>query len=464
MKYYFKGLFIVLLFFGIHFDSSAQGYRIQATIKGYADSTFVIGHYNRSHTQFVPKDTATANAEGQVVFKKNTELPGGLYVILFPGNSRLIEFIYSGEEKQFSFATDTLDLIDHMKVSGSMENQIFYQYQQELRKIEKQMAAQKQESSAESESKINALREQYLTFRKKFFLDNKSTFTVKLLNLVADPEIPTPPKDNRDSLWSYHYYKAHFWDAFDFADPRILKTPFFDKKVEQYFTSVVQQVPDSLIKEADLVIKKAGANPDAKSAVVYQIANLYENPKIVGAESVWVHIAEKYYLSGEMGTAEESKARIASKVNTLKKLLVGKILPNLQLSDPTGKNFSVNTIPAEYMVVFFYSPTCGHCKEAAPQLKEFFEKHKAENVKVVAVATERNVEEWKKFISTQHLEAVIHGSDATNSIDFNRGFDVVSTPMIYILDKNKKIIARKMPVNQLDDFLNFYKKRMQVKK
>lgn len=462
MRYYFESLFIVLLFFGIHYDSSAQGYHIQATIKEYADSTFVIGHYNRSHTQFVPKDTATANADGQVVFKKSTDLPGGLYVILFPGNSRLIEFVYSGEEKQFSLATDTLDLINHMKISGSKENQLFYEYQQELRKLEKQLAAQKQASS--TDGKATALQEQYLSYRKKFFLDNKSTFTAKLLKMVSDPEIPVPPKDSKDSLWSYHYYKAHYWDAFDFADPRILKTPFFDKKVEQYFTTVVQQVPDSLIKEADFVIKKSAANPDAKSAVVYQIANLYENPKIVGAESVWVHIAEKYYLSGEMGIADESKARVGAKVNTLKKLLVGKVMPALPLSDPTGKNFSVNAIPADYTVLFFYSPTCGHCKEAAPQLKEFYEKHKTERIKVIAVATERNVEEWKKFISSQHLEAIMHGSDATNTIDFNRGFDVVSTPMIYILDKNKKIIARKMPVNQLDDFLNFYKKRLQAQK
>ncbi|HWV28498.1 MAG TPA: TlpA disulfide reductase family protein, partial [Dyadobacter sp.] len=193
---------------------------------------------------------------------------------------------------------------------------------------------------------------------------------------------------------------------------------------------------------------------------VYYITNQYENPKTVGTEAVWVYMANKYYLSGEMGVSDDVKKRIAEKVATMKDLLVNKTFPALTLTDPAGKKVSVQTIDANYTVLFFFAPTCGHCKEASPVLKAFYDKNKANGIKVMTISTEHNIEEWKSFVKTYHLEELINGYDALNQIDFNRKFDVVTTPTIYVLDKNKKIIARKMPVEQLEDFLNYYQNKM----
>ena len=164
-----------------------------------------------------------------------------------------------------------------------------------------------------------------------------------------------------------------------------------------------------------------------------------------------------------MGVSDETKKKIADKVNTLKPLLVNKTFPALTLADPLGKKVNVQAIPANYMVLFFYAPTCGHCKESAPKLKDFYDKNKVNGVKVVTISTEHNMEEWKSFLTTYHLEELTNTFDTLKEYDFNRKFDVVTTPTIYILDKNKKIIARKMPVDQLDDFLNYYRNK-QVKK
>jgi thiol-disulfide isomerase/thioredoxin len=456
-------LFIFSIAAGFLSSTYAQGYRIEANVNGFKDSTFVIGHYNRNRTQFVPKDTAKADANGVVVFEGKTDLPGGLYVVLFPGNSRWIELLYSGKEPRFSISTDTTDMIGHMKIKGSKENEIFYAYQNEIIGREKQVEQLQKEKN---DAKIKEIRDSFKLYRQKFLKDNANTFAVQLLNMSSEPEIPAAPKlanGKTDSVWIFNYYKAHYWDSFDFSDSRILRTPFFEPKLDRYIKSLVVQTPDSLIKDADWIIKKASANEEAKSFVVFYLANQYENPKTVGTEDLWVHIAEKYYLSGEMGISEESKKRIAEKVNTLKYLLVGKTFPPLALWDQAGKKVSVQGIAASYTIVFFYAPTCGHCKEAAPVLKSFYEKNKADGIKVMTVSTEHNMEEWKSFLTTYHLDGLINTFDTMKEFDFNRKFDVVTTPTIYILDKNKKIIARKMPVDQLDDFLNYYKNK-QIKK
>jgi thiol-disulfide isomerase/thioredoxin len=456
-------LLLILTVFGLSSTVYAQGYRIEATIKGMRDSTFVIGHYNRNASQFVPKDTAKADANGKVVFEGKTALPGGLYVILFPGNQKMIELIYSGKETNFSLEADTADVNTSLKVTGSKENELFYDYRKELAKGSKEIEALGKQPTPESQARIRTIQDGFGTYRKKMMAENAGSFTAQLLKMSADPEIPAAPKlasGKTDSMWVFNYYKAHYWDAFDFSDPRIVNTPFLEPKLERYFKNLVVQVPDSIIKDADLMVKRVSVNKEVKAWTVFYITNQYENPKTVGTEAVWVHMANKYYLSGEMGVSEDVKKRIADKVATMKDLLVNKTFPALTLTDPAGKKVSVQAIDANYTVLFFFAPTCGHCKEASPVLKAFYDKNKANGIKVMAISTEHNLEEWKSFVKTYHLEGLINGYDALNQIDFNRKFDVVTTPTIYILDKNKKIIARKMPVEQIEDFLNYYQNKM----
>ncbi|MGG7660949.1 thioredoxin-like domain-containing protein [Dyadobacter sp. BHUBP1] len=456
-------LLLLLAVFGLFSSAYSQGYRIEATIKGFRDSSFVIGHYNRNATQFVPKDTAKADANGKIVFEGKTALPGGLYVILFPGNQKMIELIYSGKENNIALEADSADVNTSIKITGSKENELFYNYRKELAKGSKEIEALSKQTTPEAQARIKAIQEGFGTYRKKLLSENAGTFTSQLLRMSADPEIPTAPKlanGKTDSMWVFNYYKAHYWDAFDFSDPRIVNTPFFEPKIERYFKNLVVQVPDSIIKDADLMVKKVSPNKDLKAWTVFYITNQYENPKTVGTEAVWVYMANKYYLSGEMGVSEDVKKRIAEKVATMKDLLVNKTFPALTLTDPNGKKVSVQSIDANYTVLFFFAPTCGHCKEASPVLKAFYDKNKANGIKVMTISTEHNIEEWKSFVKTYHLEELINGYDALNQIDFNRKFDVVTTPTIYILDKNKKIIARKMPVEQLEDFLNYYQNKM----
>ncbi|HEV7379270.1 MAG TPA: thioredoxin-like domain-containing protein, partial [Dyadobacter sp.] len=455
--------FSLFLIFIVFANSFGQGYEIEARIKGIKDSSLILGHYSRSSTQFVPKDTAKADAEGKMVFKGTKDLPGGLYVILFPGNRNWVELIYSGTETKFSISTDTSDVIGNMKVTGSKENELFYAYQQELKMRAKQMDDIRKTGGADAQQQLVSSQTEFKAFRDKLLKDNKETFTVKALKMSGDPEIPAAPKlanGKSDSIWVFNYYKAHYWDDYDFADPRILNTPFLEPRLDRYLKNLVVQVPDSLIKDVDKLVAMTPANSDVRSFIVFHITNQYENPKTVGTEALWIHMAEKYYLSGQMGTSEDVKKRIAEKVATLKPLLVNKTFPAMTLTDEAGKKVSPATMPADYTVLFFYAPTCGHCKEASPKVKSFYEKNKDKGVKVMAISIEHDVKEWKSFINTYHLDGLVNAYDPLKQIDFNRKFDVVTTPTVYILDKNKKIIARKMPVEQLEDFMNYYRNKV----
>lgn len=433
-----------------------SGYEITVTLKGLRDTTCVLGHYNQSRTSFISKDTARVDANGKMIFSGES-LPGGIYLILLPGNAKWAEMVYSGKEPRFSMTSDTSDIIDHMVVANSKENEFFYSFQQTLNKQMEKLGKMADKNAPDAVK----LREDMETYRKESIQKHPELLASKFLKAIEGPQVPPAPKlpnGKDDSTWVFNYYKNHYWDQIDFNDDRLLRTPILHPKMEQYVKNLVVQTPDSLIKEAEALINRS-KNKDFRHYLIRYFAAEYENPKTVGTEAVFVHMAEKYYLGGEISLSEDGRRRIGERVNVLKPLLVGKVFPDIQVWDPQKKPLSLGPQSAKYFVIFFYSPTCGHCKESAPKLLEFARKRKAEQVKVLAVATENSEEEWKKFIAEQKTGDLINGYDFSGQIDFRNKFDVLSTPTVYVLDENKRIIARKMPVEQLDDFLGFYQRR-----
>ncbi len=80
----------------------------------------------------------------------------------------------------------------------------------------------------------------------------------------------------------------------------------------------------------------------------------------------------------------------------------------------------------------------------------------------MAVAVEQSPEDWKKFINEFKLQKLVNGYDYTSRTDYRHKYDVWTTPTVYILDKNKKILARKLPVEQIEDFIAFNRRQQET--
>lgn len=467
----FTALFSLMLSPALWAQSSADGFTINGRIDGLKDTTCVLAHYFGA-TQYIPKDTARVDATGKMTFTGPKALPGGLYIVVTPKN-RYIEFLIDSNNQTFSFETDTANTVRSMKVTGSKDNELFYAYQQELGKLYSEAQAlnvQKKlrndpTSDALANQKMADLQKQAQTYREQFMKTNAGTFAVKLLKASAEPEVPTAPKlanGRPDSVWVFNYFKSHFWSDYDFADERFVRTPILQRKLDRYLKELTVQQPDSLIKEADFIVGKAqaGKSKEVKSYTIWYITSQYEQPKVMGTDGLYVHMFEKYYATGVMPVTDSSTIRqIGERVRSLKPTLVGKALIAPSVSDTLRRPIALNNIKADYTVVYFYDPHCGHCRESAPKLQKFIEANKSKGVEVMAVAVEQTPEEWKKFIREFKLQKAINAYDYTSRTDYRRQYDVWTTPTLYVLDRNKKIIARKLPVDQLEDFIGFHRRQ-----
>ncbi len=175
-------------------------------------------------------------------------------------------------------------------------------------------------------------------------------------------------------------------------------------------------------------------------------------------------------------------AKIAEHVKSLEPLLIGKPAPNLRLADTTGKNFiNLATIKAKYTILVFWDPTCGHCQKDLPKLASHYDEWKQKyGVEIFGIYTQREVDEWKKFIREKNLtflngavwpdmaknpEKYIFEMGVTDiqSLNIHKTYYISSTPQVYLLDENKTIIGRRLSVEALPKFLEGLEKEKQRK-
>ncbi|WP_338871066.1 thioredoxin-like domain-containing protein [Spirosoma sp. SC4-14] len=456
-------------------SNQPEGFKITGQIKGVNDTTCVLAHYFGA-TQYIPKDTARVDANGNMVFEGKKSLPEGLYMVVAPKN-RYIQFLMTSDQ-DFSFQTDTTNVIKSMKVTGSKENELFYAYQQGLANFYDESKALDTERKLRNDAttaamvnqKMSDLQKRAQAFRDQFFKENNGTFAAKLIKASAEPDVPPAPKaanGRPDSSWVFNYFKSHFWDDYDFSDERFVRTPILQTKLDRYIKELTVQNADSLIKSADFVVGKAqaGKSKETLSYAVWYITSQYERPKVMGTDGLFVHMFEKYYATGIMPVTDSSTIKnIGERVKTLKPLLVGKTLPAPAVSDTLRRPITFQNLKADYTVFFFYDPHCGHCRESAPKIQKFADTYKGKGADVVAIAIDQSPEEWKKFIKEFKLGNVINGYDYTYRTDYRHQYDVWTTPTVYVVDKNKKILARNLPVDQIEDFMLFHKRQQASQK
>jgi peroxiredoxin len=448
-------------------ESRSTGHDIRFKVKGMKDTTAIIAHYYGDN-QYIPKDTARFDNKGNLRFEGKKDLPEGVYLLVLPKN-RYVEFLV-GEQVQ-SMEFDTLDIIGSMTIKEGAENKVFYAYQKmmsaktkEAGPLKTQLSKTKNaDSLAQIRKQLEAIDKEVKTFREKLFTENPNSFSVKLFKSAQEPEVPEPPvlaNGRKDSIFQFRYYKSHFFDNIDFTDDRMIRTPLFHGKVEQYITKLTLQIPDSINKEADYLLEKSKSKEIFKY-LVWWITNNYEKSQIMGMDAVFVHMAKNYYLNGKafwVDSAIVSKIRDRAKI--LEPILIGKRAPNMWLTDSAGKLFTLDGFKAKATVLYFWDPNCGHCQKETPKLHEFWEKQKSKGIDVFAVSIDRKPDDWKKYIREKKLHWT-NVWDSYTATDFRNMYDIYSTPVIYLLDENKKILAKRIGVDQLPDFFdNYFKDKL----
>lgn len=457
----FAGITAFLAFSSHPSFSQKTGYQVIVHVPNMKDTTCFLANYY-GDKQYI-QDTAKSDGSGTVVFQGKKALPGGIYLFVFP-DKRYFEMIVD-KEQYFSMETSWDDPIHAMKVKGSNENTWFYDYLKYAVDLQKssadlQDALKNSKTKADSTTALDQLKrndEEMTAYREKVVRDHPETFLAKIFKTMPEPEvpkeIPTLPNGRKDSSFAYHYFKSHYFDNVDFTDARLLRTPIFSAKLKKYMTDLTVQMPDSINKEADYLVEKARPDTEVFKYVVWWLTYTNETSKVMGMDEVFVHLVEKYYMTGQAYWIDSAQlSKIVDRARKIAPNIIGNTAPELALKDSSGNWQILSKVPAKYTILVFWDPDCGHCQKEIPRLKEVYDSWKNKGVMVYAVDIEVDEAKWKKFITEHHLDW-INVNDANHQSNFRQLYDIYSTPVIYILDDKKVIRAKRIGVEQVDEFL-----------
>ena len=467
-KIFFAALFSACAIFS--FGQTKNGYDINVTIRGLQDSTIFLA-YHLGDKQYI-KDTIQLDNAGFGKVTGKEMLPEGIYMIVLPGR-KYFEVLIS-DDQYFSVDCSYNDYFNTLKFNGSDENSAFVAYQkrwirmqQDAEALRKRIQNNKQNNdSLKILSSLQKVQESNMkSYLKGVVRENNGNLLSVLVKSLIPLDIPefTPPSyaKNPDSLkwvWNYNYNKDHFFDNTDLTDERLLRTPILYARLNAFFSNVLVQNPDSINKEIDKLISKCESNHKIFQFVSVFLFNHFRESEIMGHDAVMVKIADDIYLSGKADwVSDEFKTDLRKQIDLIRPNLIGKKAQNLIMDSYKGIFVSLYDIDSEFTILYFWEPNCGHCIAETPKLKAYYEKAKNEGVEVFAVCTTADKEKWTKYIEDNKL-TWINGWDPERSSHFDYYYNVQSTPMVYILDRNKKIIAKKLAVENIGSFIDNYRK------
>lgn len=458
----------------LSFSLLAQNaYEIKVTLKPFKNQYIFLGHYYGKQLPII--DSVLLNDRSEGIFKGAKKLGGGIYLIGYPDRAHNFELLVDKNQK-FSVVADTNN-IRNLSFINSPENVAFIAYQDFMMKNGRQLEALQKEKSAATNTidstkiaaQIEVINGVVRKYRADIMAKDGNSLLPVLLKAMREPEVPkNDPAAKTDSLFAYRYFKNHFWDGVNFYDDRLVRTPFFEGRIDKYFEQLVYPNADSVKKEMDWMLGYASISEDMQKFLLLKFINRYYNQKYMWEDAVFVHLFEKYISNKEYPwLTTQGKKQITDRAYSLMANITGTPAANIELKNVEDKTTSLYEVDAPFTLVTIWDPTCGHCKETLPKLDSMYRaKWKGLGMKMFALAkeTDGTKQTWLTFVKDHKLSDWIHvyyskeedkARIESGIPGYSQLYDVQSFPTLYLLDKDKKIIGKKLTEEQVDEILGY---------
>lgn len=432
--------------------------RIEAYLEGIpAGTAKLVGMWG---DQNYIADSALVDANGHFVIRRKNLLPSGLYTFLLPGMKNLS--ILVDKDQRMVIRANAADFVGTLQAEGSINTTLFYEtfrYQikqePEINRLTNVMNSVRPNSVEFQQAKDQQLalleeRKQYLEGIYKQYPD---AFFTKFKIAGQNPDFKEfkKPNGDTDTIRQLVYFRERFWDGVDFNDDRLLNTPVITNKLKRYIKDLTPQHPDSLIKVSDELIRRVLHNRQYFKYFTNWIALQHENTKtkVMDGEAVYVHIIKNFFKP-ELAwwDTPENLAGLQKHVWEMEASLMGRKGPDVVAMDVNGQLKSIYEMTAPIIVIFMFSPDCEHCQKEAAEIQMLYEKWKSKGVDFYGIAVSTNDAEWKKFVKEKGF-TFTNVYDPTNRAIYAKYF-VDITPELYVLNKDRIIVAKNLHANQLE--------------
>lgn len=250
----------------------------------------------------------------------------------------------------------------------------------------------------------------------------------------------------------------HYFDEINLGDELLVKTQAFSDFLNGYVAMFGRHVRNET--ERDSMFTRAGRMACSRAALghpkVYGwvVDYFYSGYETYGITS-GMKMLEKHIQNPNCLTSK--KQEIVRRLEGMEKLVEGAVAPSFEAELANGMQVRFNGISKDksYGLLIFYESDCSYCKELIQGMKTWY--GKPENsawFDVITVAVDDDQEKWKKYNLQQNYKWTDVWAPGGVNSKVSRDYYILSTPVMYIVDKQMKVMAMPKNVEQIEKFLN----------
>lgn len=415
----------------------SKGYNITIVLENSKEKKlFLSGYYGGMEYLF---DSATVK-RGKFCFQeKDKEIPNGIYFIHNQDDKKLFYIIIDGS-KNFSIYTNAESPLIYTTIEGSDANIAFLEYQKALA------------SNADFDDAI------YTETSPQSLLAKYLKTVVWEPHLLGEYKIMGNDTIYHSTREQYEYYVKHYYDDIDLSDSDLLRVPL-TLDIEDYFISVLQGQDDQYIKNCaeNLIQETFDKNNRPTECTNYYVKRIMQT--FMGGDPrydlAFVHLYDKYCINNSTIFSASEASLYKHLSDRKRRILIGKTIPPIQAYTSETEKFDTKKNTSDYIILWMWDPDCDDCVELTPKLNEFYRQfHETYNFEVYAISVTPDLDRWNQFIAEHDItwQNATYGFGMPN-YDVVDYFDILTTPAVFLLDKNHKIIARHF---SLDDIYEIF--------
>jgi thiol-disulfide isomerase/thioredoxin len=448
-------------------NSYAQ-YDISVKIDGLScnDELLLANHFGDK--QYL-KDTSEC-VNGTFHFKGDESLSSGVYLVVLP-KKNYFEILISENEDQmkYSFVTDTTIKPDITTTTGSLENELFLDFNrlavsQSLlaSKLKKEMDATEDEKEKKKlNTELNNIGAKIAEARKKIVDENSELFIGKLYSAMQDVEAIEAPAElsNEDKRrFQYVWLRDHYWDKVDMSEDGLVLSPVFHNKLKSYCDNYMPPIADTAMMIGDNLINQieAGGSQEQYKYSIHFLLGYYENSKYMCFDKALWHMAKNYYCAGKAFWSDSAyTAKMCEESAKMEPTLCDKVAPDMNMPDSSFQGrIRMSEINKPVTVLVFWDINCGHCKKEMPIISKLYDSLTNENLEIYAVYTQGDWAGWKERIAKDKFN-FINVANAFGEDKFRDFYNIRTTPQIYVLDQDKNIRFKKIGAKDIKNTIQY---------
>ena len=274
--------------------------------------------------------------------------------------------------------------------------------------------------------------------------------------------LPQIPDEITSSEERGKFLVMHYWDRFDFSNERLISRPEITEQAFVDYIHILQNYVswEDAKKSLHYTLNKMKEN-DAMHAYFASLFEkyLYEPNSPFRNEEFYLVVLKQLTKSSSLSKAEKSKYKF--QLSMVNKNRVGKKAANFNYTLASGETLSLYSIKSDYLLLIFFDPECSTCDAVIRQIKESESINNAMKMNsptrtmltVLTVYPGENLNVWLDYLPQLPAEWT-NAYDQGMVITKKNLYDINAYPILYLLDKNKKVILKDPPVEAVDGFFS----------